>query len=155
MVRLLNAAEVELILPLSKQVNDLHVAAMPDVFRDDAAPSEVAGFFQDHLSKGARIFVSEQAGQVVGYLLAIPVDRPKSPFQHATRYIELDQISVDAAHRGQGIGKALVQAMEVWMRARGVSQWKSNVYGFNTASNALMAGQGADQALHRYIRTLG
>jgi len=155
LIRLLKETEVHLILPLSRQVNDLHVAEMPNVFRNDSTEAEVAAFFTEKISEGARVFVAEQERTVQGYLLALPVQRAANPFQHATRYIELDQISIDAAHRGKGVGKALVQAMETWMRAQNYSHWKSSVYQFNEASNALMRGQGASATLTRYGKAIG
>ncbi len=156
MIRFLRADEVEKLLPLSAQVNALHEEQHPDQYRGDASPEEVTGFFTQRLEEGAQVFVAEKPdGAVTGFLLAVPVVREASPFLHPVRHVELDQICVDETCRGQGVGKALMSAMEAWMHASDFHEWKSMVHGFNTHSQNLMRGQGAEVLGLRYRKALG
>ncbi|MBO6897664.1 MAG: GNAT family N-acetyltransferase [Shimia sp.] len=156
MIRFLRADEVEKLLPLSAQVNALHEAEHPEQYRGDATPEEVMGFFTHKLSEGAQVFVAEgPEGALKGFLLAVPVVRDASPFLHPVRHVELDQICVDERCRGQGIGKALIDAMEAWMRENTFHEWKSMVHGFNAPSQNLMSGQGAEVLGLRYRKVLG
>ncbi|MCP4209633.1 MAG: GNAT family N-acetyltransferase [Shimia sp.] len=151
MIRFLRADEVKKLLPLSVQVNALHEAEHPEQYRGDATPEDVMGFFTQKLSEGARVFVAEGPdGALKGFLLAVPVVRDASPFLHPARHVELDQICVDETCRAQGVGKALVDAMETWMRENDFLEWKSMVHGFNTHSQNLMRRQGAEVLGLRY-----
>lgn len=156
MIRFLRADEVEKLLPLSAQVNALHEVEHPEQYRGDATPEEVMVFFTQKLSEGAQVFVAEgRNGALTGFLLAVPVVRDVSPFLHPARHVELDQICVDETCRGQGVGKALVAALEAWMRENDFQEWKSMVHGFNTQSQNLMSGQGAEVLGLRYRKVLG
>lgn len=156
MIRFLRADEVEKLLPLSAQVNALHEQAHPEQYRGDASPEEVMGFFTQRLEEGAQVFVAETPdGAVTGFLLAVPVVREASPFLHPARHVELDQICVDEVCRGQEIGKALIAALEAWMHENDFHEWKSMVHGFNTHSQNLMRGQGAEVLGLRYRKALG
>ncbi|SMP19300.1 GNAT family N-acetyltransferase [Shimia sagamensis] len=156
MIRFLKAEELEKLLPLSAQVNALHEAQHPEQYRGDATAEEVMGFFSARLSEGAMIFVAEKvAGDLTGFILAVPVVRDASPFLHSVRHVELDQICVDKSCRGQGVGKSLVTAMESWMVQNDFREWKSMVQGFNTHSQNLMRGQGAEVLGLRYRKMLG
>lgn len=156
MIRFLRADEVEKLLPLSAQVNALHEREHPEQYRGDATPKEVTEFFARRLEEGAQVFVAEGAdGALTGFMLAVPVVREASPFLHPSRHVELDQICVDKTCRGQGVGKALVAALEAWMCDNDFHEWKSMVHGFNTHSQHLMGGQGAEVLGLRYRKTLG
>jgi len=156
MIRFLKTDELVKLLPLSAQVNALHEAEHPAQYRGDATADEVMGFFVERLKAGAVIFADVGAGETLrGILLAVPVVREASPFLHPARHVELDQICVDNNFRGRGIGKALVAAMEAWMAQTNFREWKSMVHGFNTHSQNLMLGQGAEVLGMRYHKTLG
>ena len=154
MIRTLNIDELAALLPLSRQVNDIHVAAHPEQYHAQATNSEVLTFFAEKLDAGAQIFVADGDSGFKGFLLAIPVEREQTPFLRAARYVELDQICVDQACRGQGVGKELVSAMEAWMRDAGFSEWKTTVHSFNVHSQNLMTGQGAETTVGRYRKAL-
>ena len=63
----------------------------------------------------ARLVVAKQDGQVIGYLLG---------FVHATFYANglvawVEEITVSASHRRQGVGRWLMQDFERWAAERG------------------------------------
>lgn len=70
------------------------------------------------------VFVPEAAGQVIGWVHVYEVITPESP-AHA----EIGGLVVDAAHRGRGIGRRLMEAAEDWARGKGLSsvRLRSNV----------------------------
>lgn len=52
---------------------------------------------------------------------------------------------VDADHRGRGVGRALIAAVEAWTRARGCNQLASDALLDNTASHAAHAACGFEE----------
>jgi ribosomal protein S18 acetylase RimI-like enzyme len=55
--------------------------------------------------------------------------------ESAEEKAELLVIAVDASHRSQGLGAALVQSLEVYFRARGVQAYKVTVLRSNPGAN--------------------
>lgn len=70
------------------------------------------------------VFVAEAAGRVVGWVHVYTVATMESP-AHA----EIGGLVVDEAHRGRGIGRALMQRAEAWARDAGLGmvRLRSNV----------------------------
>lgn len=70
------------------------------------------------------VFVAEAAGRVVGWVHVYTVATVESP-AHA----EIGGLVVDEAHRGRGIGRALMQRVEAWARDAGLGtvRLRSNV----------------------------
>lgn len=136
--------ELPLILPLLRQVQDLHARALPGVFHmmaDDAA--YLAHWRSGIDTRGAFVLGALQARRPVGFLYGFPEHRDADAFSHARAEMVLDQICVDAAHRGQGIGRALVRAFEAEVRAAGLAQWRATHWSFNDGSAALFDAAGA------------
>jgi GNAT superfamily N-acetyltransferase len=102
-VRPMTTADLEAVRPLLAQLGY------------DLAPDEVRRRFAAITSAaGHAVFVAETAGRVVGmmHLFARPAfDKPPETVVQA--------IVVDAAHRGRGVGKILMEAAEDWAAQRG------------------------------------
>lgn len=63
-------------------------------------------------------WVAEHDGEVVGFLYCyLERRRTRDPFQ-----VLLYEIEVDEDRRRQGIGRALVEALEAWMREHDVAE---------------------------------
>ncbi|MBO9398336.1 GNAT family N-acetyltransferase [Shimia sp. R9_2] len=155
MIRILAIDEIGMILPLSAQVQAIHAAKHPEQYSAEVPEAAAKAFFEEKIRDGAQLFVAEDgAGAVCGFLLAVPNRREGNPFVHASALVELDQICVDERCRGQGIGAALIGAMERWMREEGYGEWRSVVHDFNAHSQNLMRGQGANVLALRFQKTL-
>ena len=82
------------------------VVGMAEVADDDPPTTAV---LLDHVDHG-RAWVAEHRGEVAAYLLAEVVDGAA----------HVEQVSVDAGHAGHGLGRALVEHLDGWARARGL-----------------------------------
>lgn len=75
-------------------------------------------------------YVAEENGQVIGYVYGTVVDLLPEMFIDERAGIVGD-IYVSAAHRGKGVGTALMQAMKDWFKLREVSHYEWYVAAMN------------------------
>jgi uncharacterized protein len=69
----------------------------------------------------ARYLVAEAAGQVIGYLIALPSDARFDGdefrwfrWRYGHPFLYIDQVAVAAAWRGEGLGSRLYRHLEAW-----------------------------------------
>ncbi|MBE2268478.1 MAG: GNAT family N-acetyltransferase [Anaerolinea sp.] len=81
----------------------------------------------------SRVLVAEADGHVVGYVLGMVVDLVPEMFAQPPSGFLAD-IFVDAEHRRQGVGRALVDALAAWFREHGLDYYEWHVAARNTAA---------------------
>jgi ribosomal protein S18 acetylase RimI-like enzyme len=83
----------------------------------------------------SRVFVADDGGKVVGYVLGVVVDLAPEMFaQEASGF--LADIYVAEAYRRQGIGRALVEALQAWFGGKGLRYFEWHVAAQNQESIA-------------------
>jgi len=136
------------LMPLFHQVHNLHVAQQPERYAPLPPDPETITWLSDWLSSDtAHALGHETDGVLTGYLIYEIETRPDTPMRRAETRAMLHVISVDAAHRGQGIGSALIQAMRAELAPEAVPTIATTYATFNTASAALMARAGFEPKL--------
>lgn len=116
---------------LRRQVNDVHAAGKPEVFRpgfDEALQQHVYTLFSQ---ENHAILVAETEDGIVGFACLKFVDRPESPYKNAMRYLDVDEFGVDEAHRREGVGRALFAAIQNLAKERGLGRIELNMWEFN------------------------
>jgi ribosomal protein S18 acetylase RimI-like enzyme len=89
-----------------------------------------------------RVFVAEEDGRVVGYVLGVVVDLLPEIFEQELSGFLAD-IYVDEAYRGRGIGRDLVAALAAWFRDQGVRYFDWHVAAANQEALAFWEHIGA------------
>jgi ribosomal protein S18 acetylase RimI-like enzyme len=146
MIEILSPDHLPDILPALRQVQQTHVDARPDIFAPYGADADYLAFFRTAMTeKGLTVLVWRDAGRCVGFLSYEIEERDANPFLNQNRQGYLHHISVLDSHRRQGIGRALVQAMQAALVKEGVTMWKVTYWRFNAASAALMRSAGAQE----------
>jgi len=112
----------------------------PDSVTDNER--EIAGYFA--ISDECRItFVAEEAGALVGFLEARERSYAEGCVTEPVAYVE--GWFVDAASRGTGIGRALMQTAAVWARDAGYGELASDAELANAGSQAAHAALGFEE----------
>ena len=134
-VRRAGPRDAHAILALGGEVQALHVAARPDLFRAGGSetPAEIVARIE---RPDEAYWVASLGGEVAGFAWAQWQGEPASPLKHATRTLTLHAIGVGAAYRGRGIGERLWEAVREEAARQRVARVILNVWAFNTGARA-------------------
>lgn len=127
---------------LNQVVHDLHVAQRPDFFKATQA-GEVSRRFKELLAHPTiHIWLAEEDGAPIGYVLAMVQERGESPITLARRWLEIDEIAVDPSQRQKGVARALVQAVIAEAKSQGIGEVGANTWGFNQVAQSMFQNLG-------------
>jgi ribosomal protein S18 acetylase RimI-like enzyme len=136
---------------LNADVQDLHAAALPWLFKrpaPDTFPPETAA---DVLAASENIvFIAESDGVASGYAFAEIIRRPETSFHHANDVVHLHHISVRPAYRRKGVGAALIDAVRSAAAEAGIDIVSLDVWTFNEEARAFFRSRGFAQFSERY-----
>ncbi len=102
----------------------------------------VESWYLDHLLKtcteqDGTLFVAEDGGQVVGFA-AVQSKVPNEDLDESDYHFALiSDLGVNESHRGQGIGRALIEACEAYARGRDARWLRIGVLGQNQPARGL------------------
>jgi len=137
------------------EVHDIHVAALPHVFRAIAADEQTTAFLREQIGdKDGQAFVAERAGAPVGYAWVRLHEAPPDPRLVPRRWVEVDTLVVVAAVRRSGVGRALMGRAHRWAAERGVTEVQVVVWGFNEGAIRFYEGLGYATARRTMRRPL-
>lgn len=110
----------------------------------DEARATPASLFANAFGPAAvvQILVAETDGLILGYCALVPLIQ----LQHGARGFDLHHLFVDRAHRGQGIGRALIGAAKALACQVGAVYLTVRTTVDNTAAQEYYLSQGAEAA---------
>ena len=149
-VRFAKENELERVNELRRQVNELHVAGRPDIFKP-GFPKELS----DHVytirnDPKQRIVVCERGGLICGFAVLNHITRPETPFMFERDYLDIDEFCVDEQYRRQGVGSELIAFIREYAKAQGFSKVELNMWEFNTNALEFYEANGF-QTYRRYM----
>ena len=116
---------------LRRQVNDLHTAARPDMFKP-GFPQEVQDYLQTMFGADDRhILVAEMNGQIIAFACLAEVMAAATPYRPARRFLEVDEVGVEESARRQGVGRQLFAEIHRMAKERGFTRVELNMWEFN------------------------
>ncbi len=130
-IRLAQTQDIPALLKLLRQILYVHHVGRPDLFRAVGEKYRDADL-QEILNDARRpIFVAEEHGTVVGYAFCIykEVQGHSSLMDRKTLYI--DDLCIDEAQRGSGIGTALYEHVLSVAKQTGCYNVELNVWACN------------------------
>jgi diamine N-acetyltransferase len=135
-VRRAAAGDYAALSELFDEIDGLHRARLPHVFREPGAAARQEHFAALMLDESTPLWVAEAGGELVGFVQAIVRDAPDMPVLVPRRYAIVDSIAVKAGYQGRGIGRLLMDTAQEWAAANGATSVELNVYEFNETAIA-------------------
>ena len=152
--RAAQVADMAALVELVREVQELHVANRPDVFKPIRDDEVVAWFNTLFASPAVRIFVAEVRGLICGYLGLVLRDHPEGPFSYARSFAEIDQIGVRRSFRRRGVARALVTAANDYAIALGRRSVELSSWNFNESDHAAFKQLGFRGKVVRFERLI-
>jgi ribosomal protein S18 acetylase RimI-like enzyme len=140
---------------LCVDVQHLHAENHPGIFKIPKNTDFAAVFFEDMLADPqVVVYVAEENGQALGYILCKSMERAENPFTYTMRYLLIDQISVRPEARGKGVGAALIERTVTLAGELELPQIQLDSWGFNTNAHVFFEKLGFEKFNHRFWRNL-
>jgi GNAT superfamily N-acetyltransferase len=141
----LNGAEIELVAPLWKQLMD-HIAELPDALvpvrpSDESWELERAEMLEE-LAGDSFALTASRDGRVLGYAFVCVETRPDPVWYTGDTHALLAALVVDGAERGDGVGTALLDAVDAELDRRGIEDVEIGVDTGNTVAARLYESRG-------------
>ena len=135
-VRRAETGDIPAILELLVQVDMVHHNGRPDLFKGPAAKYNAAELEQILADEGTPVFVCvDEKERVLGHGFCIlQHSGGELMVEHTTLYI--DDICVDEAARGQGVGRMLFERIREYARELGAYNLTLNVWSCNPGARA-------------------
>jgi GNAT superfamily N-acetyltransferase len=151
-VRAANEGDVELLAALNGVVHELHVAALPAYFKQPE-PGAVAELFRSKLRRtDVRIWIASAGATPAGYAVVGIRERTETELCRARSFYEVDEIAVSAAHRRQGMARALLERVFAEARSQGVRDVELTSWSFNADAHAAFQALGFRPKVVRFGR---
>ena len=142
-IRKATGDDIDALQRLYHELDRHHVELLPDVFRpvdEDARTADVvARFITD---EDADYLVAERDREIVGFLNVRKGSHPPFPMFRPHDFAIIENVVVDRAHRGQGIGMDLLDAAIAWAREKGLTFVQTSVWTANDRARAFYVDRG-------------
>ncbi len=152
-VRFAREEDLEAVNILRKQVNDLHVAGKPDVFRPGFCDALRDYIHEIHQDPRKKIVVAEVEGSICGFAVLNHITRPENPFMLERDFLDVDEFGVAEEHRRQGAGIAMLDFIREYAKAEGLKRLELNMWEFNRGALAFYEAAGF-QTYRRYMEIM-
>ena len=135
---------------LRKQVNELHVAGRPDIFKPGFGAELRDYLYTIWNDPKQEIVVDERDGAVCGFAVLNHIVKPENPFMLARDFLDIDEFCVDEAYRRQGVAREMVDFIKSYAKEKGFAKIELNMWEFNQGALAFYEAAGF-QTFRRYM----
>lgn len=126
--------DIPILDELLLQVENVHNAIRPDLFAANAKKYDEEQLKRIITDVNRQIFVAETDGTVSGYAFCIYVDHKDSNVLTPIKTLYVDDLCVNKAFRGKGIGKKLYEYVIEFARNNGFYNVTLNVWADNVSA---------------------
>jgi ribosomal protein S18 acetylase RimI-like enzyme len=140
---------------LFDEVDDLHRRSLPHLFKKPDGPARGENFIRDILGdENVCLLIAESNEKLIGFVHAAIQPAPSLPIFRSRNYAVVQGIGVGAEFRKLGVGRLLMDKVEEWALARGVSSIELNVYEFNRTAITFYERLGYETLSRKMSKTL-
>ncbi len=154
-VRRATMADYERLCELYRQVDAIHVAAWPDLYRMAEPPRERAHIQEKLEGEASTILVAEAEGEIAGFAEVIVRETPPVTVLAPRRFAVVDTLGVDEKYRRAGVGRALMEQAEQFAREHGARDVELSVYRFNQGAVRFYEEMGYEAASFKMRKGIG
>ena len=141
-VRWARESELERVNELRMQVNAIHVAGKPEVFKP-GFPEELRNYiYTIHEDPEQFIVVAEKDGTICGFAVLHHINKPENPFMKERDFLDIDEFCVDEAFRRQGIASEMIAFIREFAKEKGFHRIELNMWEFNQDALAFYEAAG-------------
>ena len=152
-VRLAREEDLEQVNVLRKEVNDLHVAGKPEVFKPGFC-GELRDFIHVIMEDpNKEVVVAEADGKIRGFAILNHIVRPENPYMYERNFLDIDEFGVDGTCRRQGIASAMIRFIRDYAKEKGYGRLELNMWEFNRGALAFYETAGF-KTFRRYMEIL-
>ena len=141
-IRLAKKSDLPAVNAIRRQVHLLHAEGRPDIFRRKFGKKLAALMYDRFHDASGKTIVAEKDGTIVGFAVLEIVDRPKSPYNRARRFLRVTEFGVDKACRREGIGAALLTFVKQYAAKKNFDTVELDVWEFNEGALRFYEAQG-------------
>ena len=153
-VREATASEIDAICSLGGEVNALHHANLPELFAASGDPHLHEAHWLSSLGKSdAATYVVATDDEIIGFVTMSIATESHSLFT-PMRYTRIGTVGVSTAHRGKGVGKALMARAHEWARQKNSAEVRLTVAAFNGAAIRMYEELGYTVRMHQMFKTV-
>ncbi len=141
-IRFAREEDLERVNVLRRQVNDLHVAGKPEVFKPgfgDELRDYVYTIFQDPEQK---IVVAAENGMICGFAVLHHINRPENPYMYERDFLDIDEFCVDETCRRRGVASAMIRFIVDYAKEQEYHRIELNMWEFNRDALAFYEAAG-------------
>ena len=146
-VRFAREDELDRVNELRGQVNDLHVAGKPEVFKPGFCDELRDYIHVIRADPNKAIVVAEANGGVCGFAILNHIVRPENPFMFERNFLDIDEFGVDENFRRQGVASEMIRFIRDYAKEKGYRRLELNMWEFNR--DALAFYESADFRTYR------
>ena len=149
-VRRAREDELERVNELRMQVNAIHVAGKPEVFKP-GFPEELRNYiYAIHKDPEQFIAVAVKDETICGFAVLHHINKPENPFMKERDFLDIDEFCVDEAFRRQGIASEMIAFIREFAKEKGFHRIELNMWEFNQDALAFYEAAGF-QTFRRYM----
>ena len=149
-VRFAKDEEAERINVLRKQVNDLHVAGKPEIFKPGFSEELRDYVYAIQRDPEKAIAVCERNGVICGFAVLNHMTRPETPYMFVRDFLDIDEFCVDEAYRRTGVATEMIEFIKAYAKEQGIHRIELNMWEFNQGALKFYEAVGF-QTYRRYL----
>ena len=135
--------DIPAVLGLLLQVDMVHHRGRPDIFKGPATKYNAEELKELFRNDASPVFVCvDPAGDVIGHAFCVHKQIVGDHVLTDVRTLYIDDICVDEAHRGQGVGKALYRYVIGYAKEHGFYNVTLNVWSCNPQAQRFYEAMG-------------